>query len=339
MKNTTREKFNYTVGKIAASNGVTDPSKKFTVEPSIAQKMVDSIQESSAFLQQINILPVDELEGEAIGLTQGQTIAGRTNTKGGTARKPVDPTGSESNAYQCKKTDFDVALRYEKLDAWAKFPNFYAKWKAFVERAIALDMIMIGFNGKSAAVTTDRTANPLLQDVNIGWLEKIRTKAPAHYMSEVPGGFTANKVVIGPTGDYKNLDALVVDAVGTLIGEVHQDATDLVVICGRQLINDKNFPLVNDAKDNTDTLAGQILLSQKQIGGLPAARVPSFPDNALLITSFDNLSIYFQETGKRRQVQDNSSMDQVEEYQSSNDAYVIETYEKVALVENIEIQE
>ena len=37
--------------------------------------------------------------------------------------------------------------------------------------------------------------------------------------------------------------------------------------------------------------------------------------------------------------QDNSSMDQVEEYQSSNDAYVIETYEKVAFVENIEIQE
>ncbi|WP_258580400.1 phage major capsid protein, P2 family [Acinetobacter baumannii] len=337
MQNLTREKYTATVEKIALANNIADPSKKFSVEPSIAQKMVEAVQQSSEFLKKINIQPVGELEGEAIGLNQGSTIAGRTNTKGGTPRKPVDPTGLESNKYKCAKTDFDVALRYEKMDAWARFPDFYAKWKAFVERAIALDMIMIGWHGKSVAVTTDRNANPLLQDVNIGWLEKIRTMAPAHHMKEVVAG--SGKVVVGPTGDYKNLDAVVTDVVNNLISEIHQDDTDLVVICGRQLLNDKNFPLVNNSKDNTDTLAGQILLSQKQIGGLPAARVPFFPEDAFLVTSFDNLSIYFQETGKRRQVTDNSSMDQVEEYQSSNDAYVIETYEKVAFVENIQIQE
>lgn len=337
MQNLTREKYTATVEKIALANNIADPSKKFSVEPSIAQKMVDAVQQSSEFLKKINIQPVVDLEGEAIGLNQGSTIAGRTNTKGGTPRKPVDPTGLESNTYKCVKTDFDVALRYEKMDAWARFPEFYAKWKAFVERAIALDMIMIGWNGKSVAVTTDRNANPLLQDVNIGWLEKIRTVAPAHHMKEVVAG--SGKVVVGPTGDYKNLDAVVTDVVNNLISEIHQDDTDLVVICGRQLLNDKNFPLVNNSKDNTDTLAGQILLSQKQIGGLPAVRVPFFPEDAFLVTSFDNLSIYFQENGKRRQVTDNSSMDQVEEYQSSNDAYVVETYDKVAFVENIVIQE
>jgi phage major capsid protein, P2 family len=337
MENLTREKFTATLEKIAKVNGVADPSKKFNVTPSIAQKMVDAIQLSSEFLKRINIQPVKELEGEAIGLNQGSTIAGRTNTKGGTPRKPVDPTGLESNTYKCAKTDFDVALRYEKMDAWARFPDFYAKWKAFVERAIALDMIMIGWHGTTVAVDTDRNANPLLQDLNIGWLEKIRTKAPSHHMKEVVAG--SGKVVVGPTGDYKNLDAVVTDVVNNLISEIHQDDTDLVVICGRQLLNDKNFPLVNNSKDNQDTLAGQILLSQKQIGSLPAVRVPFFPENAFLVTSFDNLSIYFQETGKRRKVIDNASLDQVEEYQSSNDAYVIETYDKVAFVENIVIQE
>ncbi|MFY0112152.1 phage major capsid protein, P2 family [Acinetobacter sp. JW] len=337
MQNLTREKYTATVEKIALANNIADPSKKFSVEPSIAQKMVDAVQLSSEFLKKINIQPVVDLEGEAIGLTQASTIAGRTNTKGGTPRKPVDPTGLDSNTYKCAKTDFDVALRYEKMDAWARFPDFYAKWKAFVERAIALDMIKIGWNGKSVAVTTDRNANPLLQDVNIGWLEKIRTVAPAHHMKEVVAG--SGKVVVGPTGDYKNLDAVVTDVVNNLISEIHQDDTDLVVICGRQLLNDKNFPLVNNSKDNTDTLAGQILLSQKQIGGLPAVRVPFFPEDAFLVTSFDNLSIYFQENGKRRQVTDNASLDQVEEYQSSNDAYVVENYDKVAFVENIVIQE
>lgn len=335
MKKLTLQKFNHATLALAVKNGVESTEKKFAVEPSIAQRMVETLQETSEFLQKINIQPVDELEGEAIGLTQGSTIAGRSNTKGGTKRTPVDPTGLNSNTYKCYKTDFDVAIRYEKLDAWAKFPDFYARWKKFVDRAIALDMIMIGLNGISVAVQTDRSANPLLQDLNIGWLEQIRTKAPERYMKEVVDA--SGKVKIGTGGDYNNLDALVVDVVSNLISEIHQDDTDLVVICGRQLLNDKNFPLVNDASDNTDTLAGQVLLSQKQIGGLPAVRVPFFPENALLVTSFDNLSIYFQETGKRRQIIDNSSLDQVEEYQSSNDAYVIENYEKIGFVENIEI--
>ena len=165
--------------------------------------------------------------------------------------------------------------------------------------------------------------------MNIGWLQKIRTNAADRVMTTV---------TVGATGAYKNLDALVVDAVNELIDEVHQDDTDLVVICGRSLLADKNFPIVNDASDNTNVLAGQVLLSQKQIGGLPAARVPHFPDNALLITSFDNLSIYYQKDAKRRYIQEKPSKNRIEDYQSSNEAYVIEAYEKVALVEDITIQ-
>ena len=329
MKNTTRLKYSALMLSIATANGVAVASDKFNVDPSIAQKMVDALQESSAFLQQINMQPVDELEGEAIGLTQGSTIAGRSNTKGGTKRTPVDPTGLKSNPYKCHKTDFDVAIPYSKLDAWAVFSDFHQRWTNAVAKAIALDRIMIGFNGTSAAATTDRSTNAKLQDVNIGWLQKIRTNAADRVMTTV---------TVGATGAYKNLDALVVDAVNELIDEVHQDDTDLVVICGRSLLADKNFPIVNDASDNTNVLAGQVLLSQKQIGGLPAARVPHFPDNALLITSFDNLSIYYQKDAKRRYIQEKPSKNRIEDYQSSNEAYVIEAYEKVALVEGITIE-
>ena len=217
----------------------------------------------------------------------------------------------------------------QKLDAWAKFPDFQTRVAMAILRRQALDRIMIGFNGTSAAATTNRVTSPLLQDVNIGWLQKIRTNAADRVMTTV---------TVGATGAYKNLDALVVDAVNELIDEVHQDDTDLVVICGRSLLADKNFPMVNDASDNTNVLAGQVLLSQKQIGGLPAARVPHFPDNALLITSFDNLSIYYQKDAKRRYIQEKPSKNRIEDYQSSNEAYVIEAYEKVALVEGITIE-
>nr|VXZ92014.1 phage major capsid protein, P2 family [Klebsiella pneumoniae] len=42
---------------------------------------------------------------------------------------------------------------------------------AIVKRR-ALDRIMIGFNGVKRAKTSDREANPMLQDVNKGWLQK-----------------------------------------------------------------------------------------------------------------------------------------------------------------------
>ena len=102
MENLTREKFTATLEKIAKVNGVADPSK-IQCNSLNSSKMIDAIQLSSEFLKRINIQPVKELEGEAIGLNQGSTIAGRTNTKGGTPRKPVDPTGLESNTYKCAK--------------------------------------------------------------------------------------------------------------------------------------------------------------------------------------------------------------------------------------------
>ena len=75
--------------------------------------------------------------------------------------------------------------------------------------------------------------------------------------------------------------------------------------------------------------------SAKKIGGKKAVAVPFFPANALLITSLDNLSIYAQEGTRRRQIKDEPALDQIEDYQSVNEAYVVEDYGRSALVENI----
>lgn len=336
MRNDTRKKFNHYMGEVARINEVDSAAVQFTVAPTPAQKLEEKIQLSSEFLGRINIVPVTEATGQALGLSVNSTIAGRTDTTGDGKRNPADPTGLSANTYACQKTDFDIALLYSKVDAWAKFPDFPEKWASACAQAIGLDRIMIGWNGVSIAATTNRATNPLLQDVNEGWLHKIRTRAPERHMTEVVQG--SGKVTIGATGDYKNLDALVKDTVDDLIDEVHQDATDLVVICGRSLLNDKNFAILNQDQDNQNTLAGQVLIGQKQIGGLPAVRVPFFPDNAFLITSLDNLSIYYQEGGKRRFIREEPEKNRVADYQSSNEDYVIEAYEKVAFVENIEIQ-
>ncbi len=70
MRPETRFKFNAYLTRVAELNGIStdDVSKKFTVEPSVTQTLMNKVQESSAFLQTINILPVAEMKGEKIGV-------------------------------------------------------------------------------------------------------------------------------------------------------------------------------------------------------------------------------------------------------------------------------
>ncbi|EAT2842682.1 P2 family phage major capsid protein, partial [Salmonella enterica] len=141
----------------------------------------------------------------------------------------------------------------------------------------------------------------------------------------------------GPGGKYVNLDAVVMDTVNELIDVEYQDDDELVVVCGRELLSDKYFPLVNKEQDNSEKIAADLIISQKRMGGLQAVRAPFFPANALLITRLDNLSIYWQEDTRRRSVIDNPKRDRIENFESVNEAYVVEDYRCAALVENIEI--
>jgi P2 family phage major capsid protein len=335
MRNETRVLFNAYLGQLATLNGIPDATKKFTVTPSVQQTLETKMQESSDFLSKINIVPVTDQKGEKLGLGIGGTIAGTTNTAT-TDRTPTDPSSLDNNGYECTQTNFDTALKYAKLDMWARFPDFQVRLRNAILQRQALDRMLIGFNGVSRAATSDRATNPLLQDVNIGWLEKYRLNAAARVMDE---GGTPGAVRVGEAAghDYVNLDALVFDAVNSLMDAWHQEDTELVVICGRKLLADKYFPIINKDQANTERLAADLIISQKRIGNLPAARVPGFPANALMVTRFDNLSIYFQEGARRRTVVDNAKRDQIENYESSNDAYVVEDFGAGCVVENIEL--
>lgn len=333
MKNATRLLFNQYLADQATLNGVPSVAQKFAVAPTIQQKLESRIQESSAFLQSINIVPVDEMQGEKLGLGTSGPIASRTNTTVND-RATVDASSLEGTGYKCEQTNYDTHIRYNTLDMWAKFQDFQIRLARAIQRQCALDRIMIGFNGTSVAAATDRNANPLLQDVNKGWLQYLRDNAAARVMDE---GATPGKVVVGAAGDYKTLDGLVYDATQSLLDAWHANAGDLVAIVGRDLMHDKLFPLVNEKQAPTEQLAADIVRSQMRLGGLPGITVPFMKPNAVLITSLDNLSIYYQAGARRRAVLDNPKRDRIETYESSNDAFVFEDLGKACLVENIEI--
>ncbi|MHA6717886.1 phage major capsid protein, P2 family [Sphingomonas sp. RS6] len=347
MQNQTRVLFNSYLGQIAKLNsldgnffsGTSTEIKKFAVAPAIEQRLQAKLQETSDFLSRINVVPVIPQIGDRVGVGVTRTLAGRTNTAAGQRRTPTNPFGSDAiDQYVAKQTNYDYAWPYGLLDAWAHRPEFQQLCRDAVIVQKAQDIITIGFNGVDAQAQTDRVAYPLLQDVNYGWLYKMRTYAPSRVMPH--GGLDQAKVYVSETGaaDYANLDALVFDVIHNLLHAQFQGATDLVVIVGRDLVHEKYFKIVSEAGNTaTEMVARDVLLSSRQLGGKPTMQVPNFPADALMVTSLKNLSYYWQVGSNRRNIVEESALDQIANYESVNDAFMVEEYGKAALVENIQL--
>lgn len=191
------------------------------------------------------------MKGEKIGIGVTGSIASTTDTAGGTERQPKDFSKLASNKYECDQINFDFYIRYKTLDLWARYQDFQLRIRNAIIKRQSLDFIMAGFNGVKRAETSDRSSNPMLQDVAVGWLQKYRNEAPARVMSKVTdeeGSTTSEVIRVGKGGDYASLDALVMDATNNLIEPWYQEDPDLVVIVGRQLLADKYFPIVNRSR-------------------------------------------------------------------------------------------
>ncbi|MGS1108903.1 phage major capsid protein, P2 family [Achromobacter anxifer] len=333
MRNETRKLFDKYRARVAQLNGISDTSASFSVDPAIQQTMEQKIQESSAFLTSINMPIVVDQIGEKIGLGVSGPSASRTDTTT-KSREPRDLTAFDPNGYQCVKTNFDTYLKYSKLDAWARHKAFQNMVRDAVLKRQGLDRIMVGWNGTHAAADTNLTQYPLLQDVNKGWLQKMRERAASRVIRE--GAAAGSKVRIGKGGDYANIDAAVFDLI-TALEPWFQDDTELVALVGRGLLHDKYFPLVNGSEAATEKVATDIIMSQKRVGGQRAITVPHFPVGTVMLTRLDNLSIYVQEGSRRRHIKEAPDRDRVEFFESSNEDYALEDYGCAALLENIQL--
>lgn len=336
-----RQLFNSYKADVAEANGVQSARETFAVLPVPTQKIIQAYQQQADFLKLINIWPVDNAKGEKIALSIGTTIAGNTNTNLN-PRQPT-PVGALElvDEYDCTQTNYDVAMKWLLLNAWRHFPDFKKKLQEMVIRAVALDKLCIGWNGVYRAATSDRVANPLLQDVKKGWLQKIRENAPEQHYEGVDvtvGGVTSKKTLIGSAHEFKTLDGLIEFGIEEYIAEQHRDS-GLIAICGRGILSDKYLPLLNSIQDPTEQLAARTIYANKQLGTLKAMHVPKFPAKTILITTPDNLSIYIQNGTFNRSIVDQPEWDRAVDFQSINEDYVVEDYTKCLLIENIELDD
>lgn len=333
MNTNTKKIYSAMLAGLASVYAVKNVSEHFNVVPSVAQTLNDESVESVDFLQKINIVPVKEIKGQKVAMGINDPITGRTNTNNND-RATKDASSLKGKDYELFPTESDVHMGYIKIDSWAKFKDFYKRYKKHVQHRISLDRLIIGFNGTSVATETNLATNPLLQDVNKGWLQHVRDDAPGQIYPGESNGSGGFEIKLGATGDYKNLDALT-HSLLQLIDTKHRGRGDLVVIVGSDLLAREK---ANYYENNASTPSEKIHLATKRVmetyGGLPAYEVPYFPSKGLMITTFDNLSIYWQQDSWRRAMIDNPKRNRVEDYNSRNEGYVVEDYELIAAIES-----
>lgn len=343
-----------------ASRGVTH---QFALDPTAEQRLEDLQRESVGFLQRINVPGVRDLTGKVIGLGAANMIASR-RSRANLPRQPKYVGHMQERDYLLKNTLFDTWLPWEMIDSWSKFPDFPTRYARQVAISVALSRIAVGWHGTSAAPDTDADTNPLGEDVNIGWLHKLRLERADHVMGRetvTVGDLTtatgaAKPIYIGPdsasaSGDYKNIDALAYDLIAGMPSWA-RSSTDHVVVVSQDLVDEKYFPMINrklsdsidGGKSTSDQVTTDIVMSTKQIGGRPAVIVPFFPEGTMLVTPLgqpgapdsSNLSIYYQEGSRRRYIKDEpQNMAALVDYNSVNEGYVIESTDYAVMAENI----
>lgn len=295
-----------------------DVSHSFNITGPQEEKLLGAVQSKVSFLTKINLLPVTDMIGEKIFAGTQQGITGRM--KDGRFRRRIGENGAK---YQLVETDSGIIIPWQKLDMWARYRDrFLMLYSEFVQRQIALDMLTIGWRGTSIAASTDIDGNPLLQDVNKGWMQWMRDNRPENVMAD---GAEAGVIsIFGDGADYGNLDQLAYDLKQGL-GDIHRDRGDLVFLVGSDLVA-KEADIISKMHGLTPTERGATKQHELMgtFGGLPAITPPNFPSRGAVITPLDNLSIYTQTGSLRRKIKDDDDLKGLIDSFYRNEGYVVE---------------
>ena len=155
------------------------------------------------------------------------------------------------------------------------------------------------------------------------------------FLEDVPA---SGKIIIGPTAanTYKNLDQLVTSLRNTI--PVHK-RKGLVALVGEDVMDKVEQQVWAFAGDKpTEKEKADLKKVLGTAGSLPIETPEYFPANCVMVTSWKNLSIYYQESSWRSQTKDNPNRNQLEDYNTRNEGYVIEDVEAAALAKNVEFE-
>ena len=247
-----------------------------------------ALLESGWMMSAITQLDVAPQKGQAIDLGNNSLHTGRALE--GRFYKKLELNGT---AFFLAETDSCASLPYIEMASLANLGSldyFNDTVAEFFSRAIALDMLRIGFNGTHIAPVTDPTTYKRGQDINIGWHQVAK-----EYQSGVQ--VVSESLILGAGGDFPHLDSLANHLITTKIPEEYREDPSLVVLVGAELAAADRLKLFNTSDRPADLAAAQMLSSS--VAGRFAFIPPFMPGKRLAVTTLKNLHIYTQECSRR----------------------------------------
>ncbi|WP_372942916.1 phage major capsid protein, P2 family [Shewanella sp.] len=308
---------------MATNYDTADVSKQFNVTGPMETKLKAAMLESVEFLRMITTMDVDQIKGQVVkvgnyGIATGRKSGGRFTTT----------NGVDGHTYELVETDSCSAVPWATLAVWANAGSTNQFMQLMSQNAtmrFALDMLRVGFNGTTAAADSDPVANPMGEDVNKGWHQIVKEKAPDQIV--------VDDVYFDPdgAGDYKTLDAIVTELKNTLIHPSLRNDPRLVVLVGSDLTATAQTHMMNQADKPTEKVAAQ--QADKNIGGLKAYTPPFFPGKRITLTMLSNLHIYTQKGTRSRQSENVQDRKHHEDKYWRMEGYALEEFEGYASID------
>lgn len=283
------------------------------------------MQDFSGFLQMVNVMPRTQQKGGSLTIgSQGRNTRSN-NTYEGDSRRVGKPKDSTLNQYEMVKAHSDYMLHDDDIDAMSEYEGWEDEYRAGFMETMANDRIIIGWHGEEHALTSDMTANPLLQDVNIGWNTLLEQRAPEQVM-------THDVLKIGSNeGDhYKNVDHLIQDLYQGI--PLHRRKPGMTASLSETIMG---FSEGNYYREKAGTPSEKQHIDSKVItgtyGGLEAIPAPYMRQTGIFITPLarngarrSNLSIYWQKNSWRRSAEYVAEKESSVDWNARREAYHIE---------------
>lgn len=308
---------------MAKNYGTTNVTEHFSVTGPMETKLKAALLNSVEFLSMITTMDVDQIKGQVVkvgnyGIATGRKKDGRFNTN----------NGVDGHNYELTETDSCASVPWATLAVWANAGSTNQFMQLMSQNAtsrFALDMLRVGFNGTSIAENSDPIANPMGQDVNKGWHQIVKEKAPDQIV--------VDNVYFDPDGggDYKTLDAIVTELKNTLIHPALRNDPRLVVLVGSDLTATAQTHMMNQADKPTEKVAAQ--QADKNIGGLKAYTPPFFPGKRITLSMLSNLHLYTQKGTRSRKSENVEDRKQHEDKYWRMEGYAIEEFEGYAAID------
>ncbi|WP_336843951.1 phage major capsid protein, P2 family [Serratia nevei] len=307
----------YSAG-LAEAYGQENTERYFSLTDPKETQLRAALLESVDFLSMITVADVDQLSGQVVNVGNPGIFTGRK--EGG---RFIRNTGVDGLEYKLSETDSGAALTWAMLSVWANAGDeneFFQRMQEFTNQSFALDMLRIGFNGKSVAKSTDPEKYPNGEDVNIGWQEFVRAFDDNQIITDA--------VSLGAGGDYVSLDAMASDLINSKIPAQFRNDPRLTVLVGADLVAAEQHRLYQAADRPTEKIAAQMLGTS--IAGRPAIVPPFMPGKRMVVTPLSNLHIYTQRGTRQRKAEFVEDRKQYENKYLRNEGYAVEYPEMYA---------